>query len=91
MTDELIYVNDNTKNYPIGRLQLLAEKFGNSTNPSLIIVSKVVTPINNKCYYRTLGTSAINSPMSPHSLNFLAQEMEQEHFFLLAGIIWDKI
>ena len=34
-----------------------------------IIVPKVVKPTNNIRYYNTLGTSVINSPMSPPSLN----------------------
>ena len=31
------------------------------------LVPKVVMPTNKKCYCKTLGTSVVNSPMSPPS------------------------
>ena len=37
-------------------------------NQNLIKLPKVVGPTNKKRCYKTLGTSVINSPMSPPSL-----------------------
>ena len=60
MTDKLMYIPDDyTQNYPFCILQLVVETFGHPTYS-----------VNNleKRYYKTLGTSVINSPVSPPSL-----------------------
>ena len=64
-TSPIIY-----KNNPFFRLQLLVWTFDTqlkkTTNQNSIKVPKAVKSTNN---YKTLGTSVINSPMSPSSLN----------------------
>ena len=66
IADKLLYINYNeTQNFPFSRLQLVV-KLLDSTLWVKIQVPKVVEQTNNK--YKTLGTSAINSPMSPSSL-----------------------
>ena len=56
--DKLMYISiDNTQNYPFFRLKVVAVKFG----PNKSKVPKLYG-------YKTLGTSVIYSPMSPHSL-----------------------
>ena len=60
MADKLISIpNDETKKYPFYRFQS-----NEPTNQNLIKVPKVVEPTTKK----TLGTSVINSPISPASL-----------------------
>ena len=51
-------------------LTRLVTHINEPTNKNLIIVSKVVKPTN---YYKTLGTSVVNSPMSPPSLKNFPQ------------------
>ena len=64
MTDTLMYIpNDNTKNYPLCRLQLMVETFGHSTKWTSQLKfnkSKQFRPMNKKRYCKTLGTSVIN-------------------------------
>ena len=69
MAVKLMYIpNNDTKNYPFCRLKSVVDMFEYSsyrTNQSkFIIVPKVIKAINKK----TLGTSVINSPLSPLSL-----------------------
>ncbi len=68
MANELMYIpNDAIQIHHLSRLQKVIKTFEHSTlyiNQSLTKVPDVVKPTNVK----TLGTSVINSPMSPHSL-----------------------
>ena len=67
--------NDGTQNYPFCRLQLVVEILENELygpiNQNSIEITKGVKLKNKKRYCKTLGTSIINSPMSPHSLILL--------------------
>ena len=70
MADKLIYnPNDDTQNYLFFRF--LVEMFGHATkwtkNPQKS--PKLLSKRIRKYYDKTLGTSVINSPMSPPSLN----------------------
>ena len=72
--------NDDTKNYPFYGLQLVVETFAYLTwwsNQSKFIKVPKVEPIKiykstksslTERYYKTLGTSVKNSPVSPPSL-----------------------
>ena len=69
MANKLIYIpNDNTQNYPLCSdnqwLKRLDSQLHELTNKNSIEVPKVVKPTNKK----TLGTSVINSLMSPPCL-----------------------
>ena len=58
--------DDNTQNNPFSRLKLVVETCEHSTTKVL----KVVKPRRvRKHYQKTLGTSVLNSPMSPPSLD----------------------
>ena len=58
--------NDDAQNNPFCLLQLLVEtQLKEPTNQNAIKVSKVVRPTNKKSYYKTSGTSVINSAISP--------------------------
>ena len=46
-----------------------------STNQSLIKVPKVAAQQIRKHYYKTLGTSIMNSPMSPSSLQSISPKV----------------
>ena len=47
------------------RLKSLDNQLNDPTNQNSIKVPNVVKPKNKKRYYKTLGTSVINSPLSP--------------------------
>ena len=65
MADELMYIpNEDTQNSLFCRLQVLVETFGQAS----LKVPKVVKPTNKKTLLKTLGTSVINSPLSPFFL-----------------------
>ena len=49
-------------------LKRLDTQINEPTNQNSIKVPKIVKPTNKKNYYKTLGTSVINDPMSPPSL-----------------------
>ena len=78
MADELMYIsNSDTKNYSICRIELVVETFEHSaylTNQSKFTKSpNLLSQGIRKRYYKTLGTSVINSLLSPLSLwNFRA-------------------
>ena len=64
--------NNNAQYYPLCRIKLMVETFEHSTK--LIKQSKVPKDVKlmfRKHYYKTLGTSVINSPLSPLSLQQL--------------------
>ncbi len=62
IADKLMYIpNDYTQYYTFCILQLMVETFGHSTNQKSFKVPKVVKPANTKHYYKTLGTSVINT------------------------------
>ena len=73
MADKLMYVpNDDTQNYPFSRLLWVVETFGHSTKLNKLIVIQYKSPRLlsqrlRKRYYKTLGTSVINSKMSPYT------------------------
>ena len=74
MANKLMYTtNDDAQNHPSCRLQLvdkwLDTLMNESTNKNSIKVPTVVKPTKKKRYYKTLGTSGINSSMSPSSLS----------------------
>ena len=73
INDKLMYIlYDDAQNFPFCGLQLVVETFGYSTwwinQSNFTKVPKVIKPTNKKRYCMTLGTSVINSPMSPLSL-----------------------
>ena len=73
MAEKLMYLkvpHDYTQNYPFCRLQLVIETFGHSNNEKSVKV--IVKSIYKKRLYKTLGTSEINSPLSPLSLKYVA-------------------
>ena len=63
--------NDDTQNYP-SELQLVFEnldtQLNEPTNQNTLKVPKVVKPTNKKMLLYDMGSSVINSPMSPPSL-----------------------
>ena len=66
MADKLIYIpNDDTQYFPLCRYK---KRLDTQTNKNSINVPKVVKPTNKNCYYKSMETSVINSPMSLHSL-----------------------
>ena len=66
MADKLInFLKDDTQNYPFIRLQLVVDaQLNEPTNQNSIKVHKVKKQTDNKLYYKTLGTSVIDSSMS---------------------------
>ena len=66
MADELMYIpNNDTQNYPYCRLQLVVRTL-NLINQQIKIQlksPKLLSQLIRKRYYKTLGTSVINSPM----------------------------
>ena len=61
--------NADTQNSLFCKLQLVVETFGNWMNQSNSLkVPKVIQPTNEKTLLNTLGTSAINSLLSPSFL-----------------------
>ena len=76
MANKLMYIlNDNTQKYPFCRVKLVVETFEQSTyeqtNQNPLKPPKWVSQRIGKCYYKTLGTSVINSPLSSRSLVYL--------------------
>ena len=70
MADKFMHIlNDDTQNYHFCRLQLEFETFGHSINKrtNKKSLKKVVKSTNKKRYFKTLGTSEINSqcPLPP--------------------------
>ena len=67
MVDKVMFIpNDDLLNYPFCRLQLVVKMYGLIRN--LMKVFKVLKPTIRKRFYKALGTSAKNSPMSSLSL-----------------------
>ena len=65
MTDKLMYTpNDDTQNYSFFRLQFFVEAFGHSNEPIKQNSIKVSQGIRKRYYYKTLGTSVLNSTLS---------------------------
>ena len=65
--------NDDTQNYQFCKLQLLAGWTLNLMNKPIKIQKespKLLRQRIRKQYYITLGTSVINSPISPPSMSF---------------------
>ena len=57
---------DYTQNYPFCRLKLVGKTFGHSTKWTSLS-QRLLSQRTRKRYCKTLGTSEINSPMSPPS------------------------
>ena len=78
MIEKLVYIpNVETQNYPFRRLQLVIKRLdtqlNETTNHNLIKDNpKMLSQQISKRCHKTLGTSAINSQMSPTSLPFCA-------------------
>ncbi len=73
MADKLMYItNDDTQNYNFRKknlqLKRLNTKLNESTNQTSLKSLKLLSQRIGKRYYKTLETSAINSPLSPLSL-----------------------
>ena len=72
MADKLMHIpNDNTQNSPFCRLQLAVKHLNtqlNEINQNVVKSTKLLSQGIRKRYYKTLGTSVINRPMSPPSL-----------------------
>ena len=63
MTDKLMCIpNNDTQNNPFFRIQLVVETFGHV----FLVINQKVPKVFEKIL--SLGTSVINSPMSPPSL-----------------------
>ena len=78
MADKLMYIpRDDTQEYTFCILKIVVEPFEHSTSyynqSKFIKVTKVVKPTNKKTYYKALGTSVINSLLSPLSLSVNSQ------------------
>ena len=74
--------NDDKQDYPlyyICILQLVVETFGHSSErinqTNFWKVTRVVRPTKKKTYHKTLGTSVINSSLSPLSLSLIWRTM----------------
>ena len=66
MAYKLMYIPNNyTQNYPFCRLQYGHLKRLEPTNQNLLKFQKMSSQLIRKCYYKTFGTSVINSPMTP--------------------------
>ena len=69
MADKLIFIpNDDTQNSLFCKLQLLKRldtQLHESANQNSLKVPKVDKSTNKKTWLKTLGTSVINSPLSP--------------------------
>ena len=61
--------NDDTQDHPFCRLKLNLKRLNSQIDvpTNQIQVPKVVKPTNKKSFCKTLGTSVINSPISPLS------------------------
>ncbi len=69
MADKLMYnPNDDTQNYPICRLQLVVKrldtKLNEPTNHNSLKSPPLLSQRIRKRYYKTMGTSVINNPLS---------------------------
>ena len=61
-------------------LKCLDTQLIESTNKKLLKVPKVVKPTNRKTLLVTVGTSVINSPLSPFFLTMLSYHEEKKSF-----------
>ena len=72
MADKLMYIPNDTQNYTFCRLEYVVEPFvtllDKPTNKIKLKFPKLLSQQIRKHYYKTLGRSRINSPMSPPSL-----------------------
>ena len=60
--------SDDTQNYSVDYnlwIKRLDTQLNEQTNQNSTKVHMIVKPTNKKSYCKTLGTSVINSPMSP--------------------------
>ena len=73
MADKLMFIpHDDAQNYPFSILQLVVEtlntQLNDLTNKNLLQSPKFLSQRPIKHYYKTFGTSVINSSFSPLSL-----------------------
>ena len=76
MADKLMYIfKDDKQNYLSCRLKLVVEKFelSEQTNQNSQKPHKLLSQQIRKRYYKTLGTSEINSPLFSLSLRYWSQ------------------
>ena len=68
IADKLMYIpNDDIQNYPFFRILLVAQlniPTNQNSNSQIVFKQRI-----KQRYYKTLGTSAINSPISPPGLH----------------------
>ena len=79
--------NDDTQNYPSCRLQFVVGTFGHLTKPTnqnLLKTPKMLSQRLRKDYQNHLGTSVINSPLSPSFLLIL--QLYSGKIFLLGAV-----
>ena len=89
MADKLMYIsNDNTQNYPFCRVKLVVETLEQSTNHNSLKSPKLLSQRIKKLYYKTLGTSAINSPLSPIFLAFNPYKQMSQNRFRIKTTGW---
>ena len=68
MAVKLMYIpNDDTQNYPSGSLKLVVKTFEHNELTNQKSPKLLCQRVRKSCY-KTLGTSEINSPLSPLSL-----------------------
>ena len=77
MANKLFYVpSDDTLNYPFCKLKLVVERLDTQLNETTNQNSpKLFSQRVRKLYYETLGTSIINSLMSPPSVIYMYLEL----------------
>ena len=71
--------NDDTLNYPFCRLKLMVE-----TNQTSLKALKLLSQGIRKRYYKTLGTSVMNSALSPLPICLFC-------YLTIAALLMDKI
>ena len=78
MLEKLKFIPNETENHPICRLELVLKRLNTQLNEPTNQYSspKLLSKRIRKCYYETLVTSVINSPLSPPSLKKWAKEIE---------------
>ena len=68
--------NDDTQNYPFYRTNLVVETIEQSTNKNSLKSPKLLRQQIRRRDYKTLGTSVINSPLTPLSMLFYGKKVE---------------
>ena len=95
MTPKLMHSpKDNTQNYSFRWWKLLDNHLKERTNQNSVKVSKLLDQQIRKHYYKTLGTSVINSPLSTLSrwerdiIKYSGREMAPIYvFYKISGFL----